>query len=117
MRTRYRRHQPLPGCPYSFASTSADTATWQDRPARGASLCSTAVTSCLQSTAKVSSTVRGLGRGAPRSPSEYGNVQARWCRSWVSSRLLHWIAVPEIDVSQPDPVAIRVPPHVDDATH
>jgi hypothetical protein len=46
------------------------------------------LTPCLQSTAKMSSTVCGLGRGAPTGPSEYGNVQARWCRLWVSSRPL-----------------------------
>ncbi len=31
-------------------------------------------TPCLQSTAKMSSTVCGLGRGAPRGPAEYGEV-------------------------------------------
>jgi hypothetical protein len=44
------------------------------------------LTSCLQSSAKVSSTVCGLARSAPRGPREYSNVQARWCRLWVSLR-------------------------------
>jgi hypothetical protein len=40
------------------------------------------LTPCLQSMAKMSSTVHGLARSVPRSPSEYSYVQARWCRLW-----------------------------------
>ena len=43
-------------------------------------------TPCLQSMAKTSSTVHGLARSVPQRPSAYSNVQARWCRLWVSSR-------------------------------
>jgi hypothetical protein len=39
---------------------------------------------CLQSSAKMSSTVHGLARSTPRGSLEYGSVQARWCRLWVS---------------------------------
>jgi hypothetical protein len=41
---------------------------------------------CLQSSAKLSSTVHGLARTVFKGPPEYGNVQTRWCRLWVSSR-------------------------------
>jgi len=44
------------------------------------------VTARLPSSAKVSSTVRGLAREACEGPPEYGSVQACWCRWWVSSR-------------------------------
>jgi hypothetical protein len=43
------------------------------------------LTTCLQSSAKMSSTVPGLGRSASQGPPEYGWVRARWCRLWVSS--------------------------------
>ena len=43
-------------------------------------------TPCLQSMAEVSSTVHGRGRDRFRCPREYGNVQACWCRLWVSLR-------------------------------
>jgi hypothetical protein len=42
---------------------------------------------CLQSMAKMSSTVHGLARGAPQRPAEYNNVQTCWCRLWVLPRL------------------------------
>ena len=38
------------------------------------------LTPCLQSMARLSSTVHGLGRGAPQGPAEYSSVQACWCR-------------------------------------
>jgi hypothetical protein len=44
------------------------------------------LTACLQSMAKVSSTVSGLAWNASQGPSVYGNVQACWCRLWVSPR-------------------------------
>jgi hypothetical protein len=40
---------------------------------------------CLQSTARLSSTVYGLARSGLLDPSAYSNVQVCWCRLWVSS--------------------------------
>src|SRR5262245_42975224 len=45
------------------------------------------LTPCLQSMAKVSSTVCGLAWSVPSVHPEYSSVQACWCRLWVSSRL------------------------------
>jgi hypothetical protein len=44
------------------------------------------LTPCLQSTVKMSNTVHGLARSAPRVHLSPANVQACWCRLWVSSR-------------------------------
>jgi hypothetical protein len=44
-------------------------------------------TPCLQSMAKMSSTVCGLAWSGLLGPPEYSNVQVCWCRLWVSSRL------------------------------
>jgi hypothetical protein len=69
------------------------------------------VTACLQSMAKLYSTVQGLGTERSQSPAEYSDVQACWCRLWVSSRYallspqLHmigrWMAGPLSDRSRP----------------
>jgi len=45
-------------------------------------------TPCLQSMARLSSTVCGLARSGLLGPPESSNVQPCWCRLWVSPQLL-----------------------------
>src|SRR5262245_5283599 len=56
------------------------------RPGVGPRLVRGQVSPCLQSMAKMSSTVYGLACSGLLGPSEYSNVQVCWCRLWVSSR-------------------------------
>jgi hypothetical protein len=69
---------------------------------------------CLQSMAKMSSTVHGPGTKRSRCPSEYNDVQACWCRLWVSARPTEsrgaacFDAAP--DVAEPGPPRRRAKP-------
>src|SRR5438552_2852501 len=88
MRARATSSIPVPvawGCPRLLAYTSADTVTWQDRLSGDLA----APDSRDPLLAKHGQDVQHRpwpGTERSRSPSEYNNVQACWCRLWVSSR-------------------------------